>query len=531
MEVSRGLGLPGHFTVGAAARILALCATGIPAIWVRDTGGLVVVLALAIIWAVAISLSVVRRFPAPLALLAEAAAVTVVCAVALDRGISLHLTALAVTPFLGGIRRGIRGASVTLLIEIAVLTLTVFQLSGRPSAEQSAQLVAGLTLGLGLGLIGAYVQSTQSARTELAPYRDVMTLLEQLLELSDQLDNDLDPHSVGRRVLTATQDQLPTTGLGIWEMTPEELRRLPTGSPLEAGSDEDDPGIDVLGEAAATGRPALRGAHFAIPLDGSAKGSHVLLLGGRLPSTLPERQVYAQLRHLHTALRSLGVHLEAALMFAELRHVATQDERRRLAREMHDGVAQDIASMGYLVDALAEDLPPSSAPQIELLRSTITRVVAEVRTSVTALRMDVDANQSLGEAVSGLARRLSASSGISIRSTVDERTTRLQPEVESELLRIAQEALTNAVKHSGARSIDVTCQVDAPRARIVVRDNGRGLGPSREDSHGLTIMRERAALVGASLTIDSSQLGTVVYVSLGSRGGTPRPTEEEVTYP
>jgi len=218
-------------------------------------------------------------------------------------------------------------------------------------------------------------------------------------------------------------------------------------------------------------------------------------------------------------------------MFDEVRSAATRDERRRLSREMHDGVAQDIASMGYLLDAVADDLPAHVAPQVDLLRSTISRVVTEVRASVTALRSDVDANQSLGESVSGLARRLSASSDISIRCTVDERTARLAPNVEAELVRITQEALTNAVKHSGARTIDVTCQVDAPRARIVVRDDGSGLGPHRTDSHGLRIMRERAALVGASLTIDSSQLGTVVYVSLGSRGVAPRSTEEEVTHP
>ncbi|WP_447646665.1 sensor histidine kinase [Nocardioides zeae] len=219
----------------------------------------------------------------------------------------------------------------------------------------------------------------------------------------------------------------------------------------------------------------------------------------------------------------LTTQLDTALVFAEVNAAATRNERHRLAREMHDGVAQDIASMGYLVDAMADGpLPDDLRPQVELLRGTISRVVAEVRASVTALRMDVDGNQSLGEAISGLARRLSEASGLSIRCTVDERTARLRPDVEAELLRIAQEALTNAVKHAGATEIDVECRVDAPRARIVVRDNGKGLGPAREDSHGMTIMRERAALVGASLSVDSSAIGTVVYVTLGARRPGPR---------
>jgi signal transduction histidine kinase len=99
--------------------------------------------------------------------------------------------------------------------------------------------------------------------------------------------------------------------------------------------------------------------------------------------------------------------------------------------------------------------------------------------------------------------------------TLDEGTTRLRPEIESELLRIAQEAMTNAVRHSGASSITVQCSVAPPAAEIIVADNGRGLGTRREDSHGLEIMRERAALVSGQLTVhDNAPHGTVVGVRL-----------------
>ena len=73
--------------------------------------------------------------------------------------------------------------------------------------------------------------------------------------------------------------------------------------------------------------------------------------------------------------------------------------------------------------------------------------------------------------------------------TVNEQTARLRPEIESELLRIAQEAMNNAVRHSRATAIDVTCRVAAPSAEIMVRDDGRGLGPGRQDSYGLAIMQ------------------------------------------
>ena len=118
---------------------------------------------------------------------------------------------------------------------------------------------------------------------------------------------------------------------------------------------------------------------------------------------------------------------------------------------MHDGVAQDIASLGYLVDALAAR--PSSPEQqatLTMLRDRITHVVAEVRQSVLSLRTSIGESESLGAAIGSIARGLSETSGIAIQVTVDEHTGRLRPEVEAELFRITQEAMNNAIKHSQA---------------------------------------------------------------------------------
>jgi signal transduction histidine kinase len=114
-----------------------------------------------------------------------------------------------------------------------------------------------------------------------------------------------------------------------------------------------------------------------------------------------------------------------------------------------------------------------------------------------------------------LARRLGESSGIQIQVTADETTARLRTEVESELLRIAQESMNNAVRHARATRIDVHCTVNAPSAVLQVRDDGIGLGKGRPDSWGLEIMRERALLIGAELTIENAvPHGTVVRVEM-----------------
>jgi signal transduction histidine kinase len=144
-------------------------------------------------------------------------------------------------------------------------------------------------------------------------------------------------------------------------------------------------------------------------------------------------------------------------------------------------------------------------------------VVAEVRRSVQTLRTDAGASESLGAAVSALARHLSESSGIPMRVTVDEGTMRLRPEVESEMLRIVQEAMNNAVRHARPTAVEVLVRVAAPSAEVVVRDDGTGLGPGRADSHGLSIMRERAALVDGELHVGPVfPHGTEVRVRLGA---------------
>jgi signal transduction histidine kinase len=119
-----------------------------------------------------------------------------------------------------------------------------------------------------------------------------------------------------------------------------------------------------------------------------------------------------------------------------------------------------------------------------------------------------------------------------VHLTLDESPTRLRTEVETELLRIAQEAVTNARKHSNADNLWVDCRIRPPYARITVQDDGQGLdgalsGP-RPDSYGLMIMRERAERINATLDIGSDAprsggRGTRVTVTVGEDGPTAAP--------
>jgi signal transduction histidine kinase len=228
--------------------------------------------------------------------------------------------------------------------------------------------------------------------------------------------------------------------------------------------------------------------------------------------------------------------LEAALLFDDVRAFATTEERQRLAREIHDGVAQELVMVGYGIDnALAQLDPEVNAAAVEelnTLRAEVTRVITELRLSLFELRTDVDPHSGLTTALAVYARTLGASAGMRVHLTMDESTARLPASVEAELLRIGQEAITNARKHARAQNLWVTCEIDPPYGRIEISDDGRGMpAEHREDSYGLTIMDERAHRIRARLEIRPREpRGTTVVVVLGTpprRGSVSTPDVED----
>lgn len=223
-----------------------------------------------------------------------------------------------------------------------------------------------------------------------------------------------------------------------------------------------------------------------------------------------------------TALtRPAALRLEAALLFDEVRALATNEERQRLAREIHDGVAQELVMVGYGIDnALAtvfEDAD-ETAEALRTLRGEVTRVITELRLSLFELRSEVDRHGGLAAAIAEYARTVGASGGLRVHLSLDESTARLPAATEAELLRIAQEAVTNARKHAGASNLWVTCEVDPPYVKIDVSDDGQGIADQRPDGrYGLAIMAERAERIRGRLEIRPRKpTGTTVAVVLGT---------------
>ena len=502
---------PQYPRLAVGARIFGVAILSVPVLWAREDTGLLALLTIGIVWSAAVAADRLG-LNSVVASTVEAALVGAVCGLTLEASPAV-LGALAVPPFVASLRRGPLGMLLALSAEMASLVTIALLTHGALDPSQGAGTITWVMTGVGVGLIGSFVHSAMPPPVDpLQPYRDAQALIRDLIGISGDLTSGLDPVSLGTTIAAAVHDELPVTALVVQVPRDDGL------TPLVVETDLAESDTNVLHDLALatlrTSRPAVSGTAFALPLVSESR--IVAVVGGTVSSRLESKVINleARLDEVATRLEATAVHLETAMLFASFRDAATAEERRRLAREMHDGIAQDIASLGYLVDGLAVGpVSPEQEVKLRMLRERITTVVGEVRRSVRTLRIDAGGSESLGTAIGGLARHLSESSGIPIQVTADERTSRLRPDVESELLRIAQESMNNAVRHADPTMIEVRCAVDAPGAEIVVQDDGRGMGTGRPDSWGLEIMRERAVLIGAELTITEAEPhGTVVTV-------------------
>ena len=177
--------------------------------------------------------------------------------------------------------------------------------------------------------------------------------------------------------------------------------------------------------------------------------------------------------------------------------------------------------VGYGIDNALATLPEDAmepAEELRTLRAEVTRVITELRLSLFELRTDVDRQGGLSAAIAEYARTIGAAGGLRVHFSLEESTARLPAAVEAELLRIAQEAITNARKHAGAQNLWVSCEIDPPYARIEVSDDGAGIAPQRpEGRFGLAIMAERAERIRGQLEITPRDSGgTTVAVVLGA---------------
>jgi len=199
------------------------------------------------------------------------------------------------------------------------------------------------------------------------------------------------------------------------------------------------------------------------------------------------------------------------LRLRRLRHwfALVLEERARLAREIHDTLAQGFIGISSQLDAVAMALPEdlNQASQDLALAQRMARYgITEARRSVVDLRASVLEGQNLGAALHSGAQIWTAGSGVDVDVDVSGAQDPIPDEAERHLLRIAQEAVTNAVKHAGASKIWVSLQIDSPNLCLRIIDNGSGFElqdafSSAGGHFGLIGMRERAERLGGDLQV------------------------------
>ena len=203
----------------------------------------------------------------------------------------------------------------------------------------------------------------------------------------------------------------------------------------------------------------------------------------------------------------------------EERRKAILEERNRLARDIHDNLAQGFAAILMQLQAATRQagvgLPCAAARNIETAIDLARTHLTEARRSVAALRPNVGAGEDVLTALKRLTEMSRRTTDLPIELVADE-LPRLGDIVEREVIGIAQEALTNAVRHARARRITVRASaIQSVGLRLSVADDGRGFGRERSTSgFGLTSMQERADRIGASLTIVTApRSGTEVVLA------------------
>ena len=320
------------------------------------------------------------------------------------------------------------------------------------------------------------------------------------------------------RFAAVAGDRAELAGATITRSNSKSGRVLERRQSERADSVLDDPDVD---------REAMR-------LIGARTGLWVpLLVRGRAIGVLAAHdKLGADVRFTDTDLRlaetfatraALAVDLSERIAQDSLRRVveAQELERRRLARELHDETGQALTSILLGLKGLEErSKDPDSRAATEELRELVVSTLQDVRRLAVELRPSALDDFGLVAALERLAASFAEQTGISVDFQTALADERLPEEVETALYRIVQESLTNVVKHARARRVSILLARKNGAVKAVVEDDGQGFDPAEQtgDGYGLVGMRERLALLGGRLEVESGRdAGTTIAAEVPVR--------------
>ena len=237
------------------------------------------------------------------------------------------------------------------------------------------------------------------------------------------------------------------------------------------------------------------------------------------PLAAPTRPAAAEVERLSAAFRRLLERIEGERRRSgRLVLRAQEEERKRVARDLHDEVNQALTAVLLRLEAACQDAPPGLAAELGQVKALTTRAMEELLGLARQLRPTALDDHGLLPALDGQVRRFATQTGIAARLSSRGDPSLVGDEQRLVVYRVAQEALTNAARHADARTVMVELEASGTGVELRVRDDGRGFDPAAAaagEGLGLGGMAERARLAGGTLAVEAAPgRGTTIALSI-----------------
>lgn len=448
------------------------------------------------------------------------------------------LTAVAVAGFARGFGFGVRIASASILaVSIPWAFEQVYvEENLRTSVQWSVEvLLVALVAGYARRISGEADQRQILALDRLGRLSDANALLVQLHQVTQTLPASLDLDEVLDTTMSQLRELFNFDSVAILLFDDTDLRwhtlRREGGRPPTTISQDDLPrpldrairlrSLVSEQNLLAGGGPGLNpssssGLYAVLPARGSIIG--LVSIEHADAHHFSSRDVELLTGFVEPA----ALAIDNARWFGRLRTVGADEERTRIARDLHDRIGQSLAYLAFELDRIVKKGAggADTTTAVDNLRTDVRGVIREVRDTLYDLRTDVTESQSLSSTLEAFLERVRDRSGLVAHLRAQE-TGRLPILQERELWRIAQEAVTNVERHARATQVTISWRCDGTEGRLEVADDGIGFPvgkAGRLDSYGLLGMRERAASIGATLVVDSEPgRGSRVRCTLDAR--------------
>ena len=453
------------------------------------------------------------------------------------------LTVVVASGFAQGFGLGVRVAGVVVLcvglpwhLEEANFTIDGLGLSGQWAMEL---VLVAILAGYARRLFGEAEERHEQALDRVSQLAEANDLLVSLHRVAQSLPASLNLDQVAKSTVERlrTLVDCDVTALllrddvtGRWlvaasegAVSPRPLTDETLPTPLRAATSSSVASLVVsLAPGEGFGPTLVSRSGLYAPL--RARGALVGLIA--LEHHDPGRYGRRELQLLDGFIDSAALAIDNARWFARLRGMGADEERTRIARDMHDRIGQSLAYVAFELDRMTGQAEEPFKTSLDGLRTEVRSVLGEVRDTLSDLRAEVSDQRGLVDTLEAYLERVAGRTDVLVDFRHDS-TERLPLVQERELWRIAQEAISNVERHARASHIRVRWKCDGHSAQLTVADDGIGFpvqAPRRADSFGLTGMQERANAIGATLVVESEPyVGTLVECRVDARAAPPTP--------